>query len=168
MKTTISRTWCGQPIDAREHVRVEVNLTEHVEVIIDAPYHGDAPPDAPPGQLWGLWNFEVVEVFLLGDQEQYLEIEVGPHGHHLVLSIEGVREVRARHLPTAVEINRVGDRWRGRVEMSLELVPRGLRAYNAYAIHGRGEARRYLAAHPVPGQAPDFHQLSSFAPWPED
>ena len=46
----------------------------------------------------------------------------------------------------------------------LEDLPPGLAAANAYAIHGEGSARRYLAWTPVPGPAPDFHRLEYFAP----
>ena len=32
----------------------------------------------------GLWDYEVVELFLLNsDTEEYLELEFGPHGHYL-------------------------------------------------------------------------------------
>ena len=43
------------------------------------------------------------------------------------------------------------------------LPPRPWRA-NAYAIHGSGTQRRYLACHPVPGDTPDFHRLHLFPP----
>jgi hypothetical protein len=41
-------------------------------------------------------------------------------------------------------------------------LPRGADRVNAYAIHGRGPSRRYLAAFPVPGDQPDFHRLDRF------
>ncbi len=33
---------------------------------------------------------------------------------------------------------------------------------NAYAVHGQDKGRRYLAAFPVPGETPDFHQSHYF------
>jgi hypothetical protein len=36
---------------------------------------------------------------------------------------------------------------------------------NAFAMHGLGLRRRYLAMEPVPGEAPDFHRLEHFLPW---
>ena len=36
--------------------------------------------------------------------------------------------------------------------------------YNAFHIHGTGHGRQYLAAHAVPGDAPDFHQPGLFPP----
>lgn len=73
--------------------------------VLDAPFAGDAAPAAPPGTaVPGLWNHEgpsrrcraaagtpdarahsharqatVVEVFLLGEREEYVEIELGPY-----------------------------------------------------------------------------------------
>jgi len=166
MKTIIASTWCGQPTDERDHVALEVEVAAQLHLVIDAPFYDDPPPKAPPGQLWGLWDFEVVELFLLGDEDHYLEIEIGPHGHHLVLSLHGARNVTGRHLPTRVEVERGGGRWRAQLELRRDLLPAGLRAFNAYAIHGSGPTRRHLAAHPVPGEAPDFHRLAHFAPWP--
>ncbi len=43
-------------------------------------------------------------------------------------------------------------------------LPPGLSSANAYAMHGVAGHRRYLAAHPVRGPAPDFHRLECFAP----
>ncbi|MBY0399504.1 hypothetical protein K2X89_04365, partial [Myxococcota bacterium] len=55
-------------------------------------------------------------------------------------------------------------RWRGRARVPLDFLPTGLCSANAYAIHGVGDARRYLAWHPVPGPQPDFHRLELFPP----
>jgi hypothetical protein len=43
-------------------------------------------------------------------------------------------------------------------------LPPGLGRVNAYAIHGQGANRRYLAAYSVGGTAPDFHRLDRFVP----
>ena len=51
---------------------------------VQAKFYNDARPDAQPGYLMGLWDYEVVELFLLNSQtEEYLELEFGPHGHYL-------------------------------------------------------------------------------------
>jgi hypothetical protein len=42
------------------------------------------------------------------------------------------------------------------------LLPPPPHRINAYAIHGQGTARRYLALHPVLGDEPDFHRLECF------
>jgi hypothetical protein len=89
----ISSTWDGQPID---HAPVEVALVEAGEdliIRISAPYFGDpAPEGGKPGEaFFKLWDYEVVEAFFLNDQEQYLELEFGPHGQHLMLILNGNR-----------------------------------------------------------------------------
>ena len=57
-------------------------------------------------------------------------------------------------------------RWRGEARVPARLVPAGVSRWNAYALHGLGAARRYLAHAPVPGDAPDFHRLGCFVPLP--
>ncbi|XP_019377405.1 PREDICTED: UPF0462 protein C4orf33 homolog [Gavialis gangeticus] len=52
-------------------------------------------PPAPPGEpgfpFDGLWNYEVVEAFFLNSKtKEYLEVELCPHGQHLVLLLSGV------------------------------------------------------------------------------
>jgi len=41
-------------------------------------------------------------------------------------------------------------------------IPSSPRTPNAFAIHGIGDERRFLAWVPVPGSAPDFHRLHHF------
>ncbi len=43
-------------------------------------------------------------------------------------------------------------------------LPPGPHRVNAYAIHGVGAARRYLAWAPSEGEGPDFHRLEAFRP----
>lgn len=163
----IASTWNGDAALPGETVVVDATLDDAVlVVIVDAPAHDDPPPPAPPGRLDGLWDFEVVELFLLGDDDRYLELELGPHGHWLALDLAGARRVVGRPAPIDFEAHREGARWRGRARVPASWLPPGLRRANAFAIHGRGPARRYLAAHPTGGEAPDFHRLASFAPIP--
>ncbi len=165
----IRQTWDGRPCEPAEVVGVRLELgREALDVFVEAPSFDDPAPEAPPGALWGLWGFEVVEVFLLGDSARYLEVELGPHGHHLILSLEGRRQIVGRHEPLSCHVTRHDGRWSGHLRLARSLLPETLRAFNAYAIHGLGDARRYLAAHPVPGDQPDFHRLEHFAPWPHD
>ena len=79
---TITKTWDGRPVEqeAQVELRMRLNPDGDATIWIDAPYHNDPAPSAPPGSLWGLWEFEVVEVFIVGDGGRYLEAEFGPHG----------------------------------------------------------------------------------------
>lgn len=159
----IEQTWDGTPLGPRERIDVTVRLGSDTVVIeVDAPFHDDPPPPRPPGPTESLWNYEVVEVFLLGRDERYLEIELGPLGHHLVLELRGVRRVERSGLPLDYRAEVHDDRWRGVARFPAAWLPPDLGRANAYAIHGQGGTRRYLAWHPVPGPHPDFHRLECF------
>jgi hypothetical protein len=160
----IQCTWDGAVLGASEFARIDVRMSSDLHLSIEASYHGDPAPDVPPGMTEALWNYEVVEIFLVGARERYLEVELGPHGHHLGLVLAGRRNVVERGIPIEYSVERSGSRWRGEARLSLKWLPADIRSANAYSIHGNGLSRRYLAAHPVPGSAPDFHRLEHFAP----
>jgi hypothetical protein len=163
----IERTWDGRAAQQGEWARLDVGLSgERLLIRVDAPYHGDPLPPCSPGSCEGLWEYEVVELFLLGEREHYLEIELGPGGHSLVLELNGRRRRARAPLPLRYRCERRGERWLGEASLPRGELPAGLRAWNAYAIHGCGAERRYLAFQPVPGERPDFHRLECFAPLP--
>lgn len=159
----IASTWDGQPIAAAEQATVRLTAQEGGLVVeIDAPFHGDPPPPGAPGPTWKLWEHEVVELFVLGADDHYTELEISPHGHYLLLRLEGRRNVVARELPLAVTVSRTDGRWQAKTVLPASVLPIGPWRANAYAIHGLGEARRYLAWTPAPGPAPDFHRIEVF------
>ena len=165
-------TWDGAPIGDDERVRLTLQPDRDVLVVsIEAPFHDDPAPDGPPGPTPGLWDYEVVELFVTGlapagKPTPYLEVELGPHGHHLVLDLMGVRNPIRTGIPIGYEAQIDGDRWVGQARIPWRLLPARPARFNAYAIHGPADARRYLAMTPVPGRQPDFHRLSFFSPWP--
>ena len=135
----------------------------------DAPDHGDPLPSHPPGQTPALWEHEVLELFVAGPDGRYLEIEWGPGGHHLGLLLSGYRRVDAEFAPDNFRVESAGPRVHSEFLLSASHLPRWPWSLNAYAIHGVGESRRYLAAYPAvgPGMAePDFHRLEFFRPAP--
>lgn len=157
----VAHTWGGQRLGEDERASVWISTEPGLlNIGVEAPFHDDPPP--PVGA--DLWNHEVVEVFFLGDANRYLEVELGPFGQHRVLALDGVRSVARDHLDIDFEARRVGDRWWGVASLDATLLPPGFRRLNAYAIHGVGAARRYLAWRPVPGERPDFHRLDCFGP----
>jgi len=161
-----SRTWDGQEALASEIAELSFHASDGaLEIRVEAPYHGDPAPEGEPGSTPRLWEYEVVEVFLLGAGGCYLELEFGPHGHYLALSFRGMRCPCRSGLPLSYQALRHGDRWSGRAKIVPALLPAGLDRANGYAIHGAGSTRRYLASTPVPGPAPDFHRLELFEPW---
>ena len=161
----INHTWDGQPAEPTEQALVGLQrLGSGLMLRIEAPDHGDPAPPGPAGHTPGLWDHEVVELFLCGPGQRYLEVELGPHGHHLVLLLDGVRQ--PVDSPAALDVTWAHGprRWTAQARLPASwLPPRPWRA-NAYAIHGTGDARRYLAATPVPGDGPDFHRIDLFPP----
>jgi len=167
----IRSSWDGGPLLESEaaHVTVAIDGARRcLRLRVEATDYGDPAPRAAAGSVDGLWEYEVVELFLVGEGERYLEIELGPHGHYLGLLLDGRRRIVRRHLPIGYRTERLDDRWRGEAELGLEWLPENVRSANAYGIHGVGPARRHLAAYPVPGPEPDFHRLECFAPFTID
>jgi hypothetical protein len=164
LQLVVGCSWDGLPLDDSERVTLRLSgFDEFLLLEIDAPFHDDPPPPGPAASTPGLWDYEVVELFLCGPGQQYTEIEVGPHGHYLVLRLDGVRKPVEQGLALSVETAITGARWRGRVMVPRALLPAGPHRVAAYAIHGTGPGRRFCAAFPVPGESPDFHRLDAFA-----
>jgi len=161
----IERLWSGEPARQAERVQLSFRLeSQSLHVHVQAPHHGDRAPAGPPGAFPGLWDYEVVELFLLAEPDHYLEIELGPHGHHWVLELHGRRQVAREGLPIRYQAQRADGRWTGRAEIPRDYLPAKVVRGNGYAIHGTGAPRRYLARFPVAGTAPDFHRLDCFGP----
>lgn len=166
MRLHIRQTWDGRSIPAEAAAWLDVSTHRSDLVIqVDAPFHGDPPPAGAPGSTEALWTYEVVELFLLGAASHYIEIELGPHGHYLVLQLEGARHITRSHLPIDYTTERQGKRWRGHARLPLAYLPTGVDRANAYAIYGSGNQRQYLAAYAAPGDKPDFHRLDTFEPF---
>jgi hypothetical protein len=179
LKLQIAHTWDGTAVRCSEEVTLTVDWTQAssgLRIAVDAPYHADPPPPGPPGPTDGLWDFEVVELFLLsasdtGASPRYTEIELSPHGHHLVLELAGVRNIIRGRPPmdfTAMVFTAAIDpatrRWHGEARLEGRFLPPPPYRGNAYAIHGQGGERRYLARTPIPGETPDFHRIDLFPP----
>jgi hypothetical protein len=167
-RIVIAHTWNGLPAGRDEQIALEVEVAaEFVQLRVDAPWHGDELPASPGGPCDGLWEYEVVELFLLGAGDRHLELELGPGGHYLALELKGRRRRVRSRVPLEVRSEQRAQRWRAEARLPRRELPAGLYAWNAYAMHGAGAARRYLALQQVPGDRPDFHQLEHFAPLPE-
>jgi hypothetical protein len=159
--------WRGLPLAAAEQAWIAVDRAgDQLEVEFDAPYFGDPPPPMAAGPAPGLWDFEVIELFLADAGAEYLELEFGPHGHYLVLQLCGVRRPKTAKsaLPLAYRVQIEGGRYRGRAQVPMSYLPDRPVRVNAYTIHGQGGARRYAAHAPVAGAQPDFHRLECFVP----
>jgi hypothetical protein len=165
---TIAHHWDGRPLDADETVCLLLRLRRtHLAIAVEAPFHGDPPPSGAPGPTARLWEHEVVELFIAGPDDgaggvRYTEVELSPHGHHLVLQLAGVRRAAAERLPLRFRRFHRGGRWRGLALLDRELLPPRPWRAAAFALHGPATSRRFLASLPLPGAAPDFHQPARF------
>lgn len=160
---TTEKNWDGGMAQNSEKVAVTFYLSaQELKVEVDAPFHDDPAPPGPAGELDRLWQYEVTELFLLGAEGHYLEIELGPHGHYLILHLSGIRQVSNTLQPTHCSTHITDCRWQGALTLALEQSILPFTHVNAYAIHGLGAKRRYLSAFPVPGERPDFHQPHYF------
>jgi len=170
MQVSITKTWNDLDIDHKPvSIRLEPNTNDpNLQLIIEAPFFNDpANPAAAAGQpLFGLWDYEVVELFLANDENQYVEIELCPWGQHLVLLLNGTHNAIRHSLPLQFTVeNRNTDGWRGRAIIPLDYLPPRVTRMNAYAIHGSDSCRIYEALYPTPTGMfpnPDFHRLEFF------
>jgi hypothetical protein len=159
---SITRSWDGRPTAPAAEIRLSFESAQLV-VDVSAPWHGDPAPTCPVGPCPRLWEHEVVELFLAEPDGCYLEVELSPHGHHLVLFLRGERRVVWGGVPLLYQAQIVGRRWTGRACVPMGWLPEGFSSLNAHAIAGTGKARRYWSFRPCPGASPDFHRLESFA-----
>merc|ERR1711892_443987 len=166
----INKSWDGK---ATGHPPILLTLQEEhdgaaLKVTISSPYFEDpAPEGGRPGEaFFKLWEYEVVEAFFLNNDDQYLELEFGPHGQHLMLLLDGRRNAIKHSLPldyTAV-IDEKSNTWKGKALVPLSYFPPNVTLFNAYAINGVGDQRIYEALYESSGKQPDFHRLEKFQP----
>ena len=200
----IGSRWDGTALPDDEKIFISISVvddntsTTPVLVInVDAPYYNDPAPrydpeatnatSVPSLNFDGLWNYEVVEIFIKGKLDKYIEIEMGPHGHYLILALDGYRHCFKRGIePLSYEAKIEEKRWSGKLIAPIDIlppstgIPEAMFSYNAYGIHeGRPsplsscvesqncDTRVYCCAYP-PGKAegeylvPDFHKLQLF------
>ena len=164
MRLAIEREWDGGPCaDARLHGEVGLSLQPGgLEIQASLP-HQETPrvPAAPlHTRVADLYEYDVVECFLVGAGGRYLEVELGAGGHFLVLTFAAPRELADAHEDLAPELcfQRDSEGWRSRVRIPWSVLPGELHALNAFAIAGGA----HLAYQPLPGGSPDFHQPSRF------
>lgn len=160
----VDRRWTGAQVPPAERARVDLHhgIEGHLAVRVDAPFHDDPAPSAPVGWTDGLWEHEVVELFIAGPGG-YLELEVGPHGHHLALFFERVRVRTDQRLELPpFEVTRTAGRWQVELCVPTRWLPAGANRACAFAVHGVAPDRVHLTSHRLPGAKPDFHQPDAF------
>ena len=164
----IGQTWSGLELPPEEQVCLRLSATPAgLKIDFESPWYVDPLPAAAPGLMDGLWEHEVVEVFVASAAEPsvYTEIELGPAGHHLGLRFDGIRRRGGAPFGFSFEAQRTAGRWRGHAFVEASRLPKRPWRINAFALNGLGQRRRYLLAHRLPGETPDFHQPGDFPAW---
>lgn len=162
---TIKTFWNGTPCDdSLLHGTVDFDKTDAGLCITVSLPHQPTPnvPDAPAGtRVANLWEYDVVECFLVGEKK-YLEVELGAGGHFLVLDFTAprVRDNEYVDFMPVIHFTRdAGDgRWSSSIIIPWDMVPKGVKAMNAFVIVGE----HYICMSPLPGPQADFHQPNRF------
>ncbi|CAG2100273.1 unnamed protein product [Medioppia subpectinata] len=152
MSYTITKTWNNGSIAVRDYIHEILSGVYLLSV-------------GQPSYLV-LYDYEVVEVFLLGSDDRYLELEFAPKGQYLVLQLHGSGNVTKYPLDLdSFKAKIHGDKWSGSCVVPRDYLPPDLTKFNAYGIHGTDPDRHYLALFPTPyGKYtdPNFHRLDYF------
>jgi hypothetical protein len=160
---TIQNQWNGDLGFLED--KVDVELLRHpmgLLMTIEAPFYDDPAPPSNKGSFWTLWEYEVVEIFIVGSNGQYLEIECGPHGHYLCLELHDVRQVKRHGMTLDYSAKIQNEKWQGECVIPKELLPPPPHSVNLFAIHGINKDRTYFAWTALSGETPNFHQPSQF------
>ncbi len=169
MDLSIRTYWDGTPAPQADWAQLSLRLdTTHLHVHVEAPFRNDPSPERPSGFCEGLWEFEVVELFLFGANDQYLELELGPYGHYVALVFAGARNRVAVINDLKVSCSRSVGSWSGDLKLPRAALPAGLFGLNAFAIRGVDDERGYFALVPTPGDQPDFHRLDCWMPYEDN
>lgn len=158
--------WDGTPCAATHlHGTVTVSSAPEGVWLTGSLPHQPVPslPAAPPlTRVANLWEYDVVECFLVGTT-QYLEVELGAGGHFLLLAFTAPRccvQAYETFVPQMTYTAEVAGStaWRTRLLVPWSMVPSGVRGINAYVI----SRNAYVCYAPLPGPKADFHQPERF------
>lgn len=164
LKLPVSRYWSGEPCgDASYCAQVWLSHSEAgVKIQVEAAVLEEQliPEGSTDKPFDGLWDYDVVELFLVGENGHYLEVELGAGGHWLVLSFDAVRHRSNSHLDLEAvrTFEKDATTWKSSIVIPWELIPQPVKSLNAYAIC-QGS---FLAYNPVPGVIADYHQPETF------
>ena len=177
MQARLDRTWNGEALAEADVGNVALSSAgERLALSWDIPLAAPGrAPDTPAGFTDGLWEHDVVELFLAdaSESERYFELEIGPRGHWLALTFDGVRARSAelRDLRLDLMQDMTDGRWCGRATFpSTDLadsIGRGPFKILFAACLGHGETRRLRCSPPLPGEMADFHQPERWADFVE-
>jgi hypothetical protein len=132
------------------------------------PGGGVSLSNAKHGEFFeGLWEGDVLELFIKEPSGRYFEFNVSPQGAWWGMELSSYRE-RASYLRlprvTLIETEVLSDRWTALVCIERSSLPVAMAADSTIHVSGivHGTKSRYLSSNPVAKIPPDFHHLDAF------
>lgn len=165
LRLPVARLWNGLACpDKRLHCVFELQKRDNgVLIRVTLPrLPGARVPQAPEGaRVDGLGDYDTAEMFFTDEDGQYLEVELGVSGHYLVLGFDGVknRVTGFEGMDFLRKFERQADGTAvATILIPFDMFPVHLKSLNAFFVAGG----QRLAAFPLSGDAPDFHQPNQF------
>ncbi|XGW30942.1 hypothetical protein V3C99_009701 [Haemonchus contortus] len=169
MSLLINSTWNSLPIEHPITINLQWKDSEKaIQVKFEKYLYNNPPaPNHTAGATPELYNYEVLEIFIANDKDQYVEIELGPHQQWLCLLLDGERNSfnEGAYLQLSVWNRIDGNKWIGEADIPFAFLPANVSRINAYEIHNENNTRWYEAMNPTPYgkyKGPDFHRLAYF------
>jgi len=122
-----------------------------------------------PKNNWGLWEFDVFEVFITRDGVNYLEVQVSPLSQNFVLSITKPRvEYEVPKVFTGETKTTALEPWCAQIIIPLSEIPgeTNILTGNCFSIVG-SKNREYFALNINEESDPDFHRPDLFTKFGE-
>ncbi len=164
MTIQIAKHWDGTELPFSQYTTVKTSLgKDSLRVEFESPIEEYTTPDSPVGFTDGLWEYDVVELFIAQPNGEYVEIEAGPKGHWLVYEFESYRKQKDLPKKELEYTCAVEDGvWKGvfTVPLSWLSAPIGECTVNAYQYRSAGD--QFLAWQSIPSIEPDFHKTECF------
>ena len=137
-------------------IRFKVSRQDKLE------WHTSSHFSAGPRGNWGLWNYDVVEVFLMPAKQtsyQYQEIQVSPLNQTFALNIISPRKVFYSPLKTEyrTRVRQSENIWTSEIEVN-----QSIKNYQIGAFACLGETREFYSLNPNLEENPDFHRPELF------
>ncbi|KAI9562679.1 hypothetical protein GHT06_010133 [Daphnia sinensis] len=165
----IKHTWNGTLLDSKDIVKLQIGTQSGLGLIIqiDAPLYGDPRPPSPSG--WpsnGLSSYEVIHLFLLGENDtKTLELQFGPMGHYAVVFWTGRTQLADLEREITYRSAMYSNRWMGEALIPLAYLPPRVYKCNAHSAHGpQGNQRQVNSLYPANSNEvrPDFQNYGNY------
>ena len=117
---------------------------------------------------WGLWEYDVVEVFLRRGKSEgdYLELQASPFKQFFALRVIEPRKVtqEPEHLKSKINTKITSDGFEAEFQIELDDLPGegDVIIGNLFACLGTPDKRKYFAINPNLETVPDFHRPDLF------